>query len=124
MLKDKEEFDSVEMMEQVLKTAPDFMLSAGFADNVVQKVKRQFAWEQYFKEFLIYLSAVAGLAVLSGGMAFLWLKSSWQEWLQFISGNVELVVGVNVLLIFILFADRVLLRYFFYRFSNKSGVFS
>ena len=99
------------------------MLSAGFADNVVQKVKRQFAWEQYFKEFLVYLSAVAGLAVLSGGMAFLWLKSSWQEWLQFISGKLELVIGVNILLIFILFADRVLLRYFFYRFSNKQNVF-
>jgi hypothetical protein len=34
--------------------------------------------------------------------------------------NLTLIAGINVLGLFILFADRVLLRYFFYRFSGQN----
>lgn len=56
------------------------------------------------------------------GMSFIWLGANWKEWLQFISENFALVAGLNILGVFILFADRVLLRYFFFRFSNHSAV--
>lgn len=109
-------------LDEALKTEPGFNLPAGFADRVAKQAVRQFAWNQYFREFLVYLAALLGIVVLSAGMSFIWLGASWKEWLQFISENFVLVAGLNILGVFILFADKVLLRYFFYRFSNHSAV--
>jgi len=81
---------------------------------------RRFAWQQYFKEFLIYLTAVFGMAVLTAGMALIWYDIDWKNWLDFLVANAALVAGINLLLIFVLFADRVLLRYFLYRSALKN----
>jgi len=108
-------------LDEALKTGPGFNLSPNFADRMAKQAVRQFAWDQYFKEFLIYLAALLGIVALSAGTSFIWLGANWKEWLQFISENFALVAGLNFLGIFILFADRVLLRYFFFRFSNHSA---
>lgn len=119
MLSNKQ-FNKSELLDEVLKSRLEISLPENFADKVALKATQRFAWEQYFREFLIYLGVVVGIAGLTVGMAFFWLKASWQEWLQLFTGNTQLIIGINFLLVFILFADRVLLRYFFYRFSvNK-----
>jgi hypothetical protein len=109
-------------LDEALKSEPGFQLSSNFAERVAKQAVRRFAWDQYFKEFLIYLAAFCGIIVLSAAMSFIWLGANWKEWLQFISGNFALVAGLNFLGVFILFADRVLLRYFFYKFSNHSTI--
>jgi len=119
MLSNKKRYEKEDLLEEVLKTSPEISLPGNFADKVALNATRRFAWQQYFREFLIYLGLVFGIAGLSGGMAFLWMKTSWQEWLYFFAGNAQLIIGINILLVFILFADKVLLRYFFYRVSVK-----
>lgn len=109
-------------LDEALKSEPGFQLSSNFAKRVAKQAVRRFAWDQYFKEFLIYLAALFGIVVMSAAMSFIWLGANWKEWLQFISENFVLVAGLNFLGVFILFADRVLLRYFFYKFSNHSAV--
>ncbi|HKL33876.1 MAG TPA: hypothetical protein VJ919_15150 [Tangfeifania sp.] len=109
-------------LDEALKSEPGFHLSSDFAERVAKQAVRRFAWNQYFREFLIYLAAFLGIVVLSAGMSFIWLSANWKEWLQFVTDNFALVAGLNFLGVFILFADRVLLRYFFYKFSNQSVV--
>lgn len=109
-------------LDEALKTEPGFQLSSNFADKVAMKAVKRFAWDQYFKEFLIYLAALFGIVALSAAMSFIWLDANWKDWLQFISENFALVAGLNFLGIFILFADRVLLRYFFYKFSKHTAI--
>ncbi len=114
MQNDKIQFEK-DLLERVLKTPPEILLPEDFADKVALKATHRFAWEQYFKEFLIYFGVVLGIAAISAGMAFLWMKTSWNEWWQLITENTEIIIGINFLLVFILFTDRVLLQYFMYR---------
>ena len=109
--------DCEKLLDEALITGPGYTLSDNFADSLALKVGRKFAWEQYFKEFLIYLGVILGISIVSVAMAFIWYDANWQEWFNFIISNLPLVTGINFILIFILFTDRVLLLYFFYKSS-------
>lgn len=117
MLNEEKYFEADELLDEALKTDPQFILSDNFADVLAEKMGRRFAWEQYIKEFLIYLAAIVGLAGVTAGIQFVWFDASWKEWLQLIAGNVSLISGIIFLLVFVLFTDRVLLRYFMHRSS-------
>jgi hypothetical protein len=104
-------------LDEVLKAEPKFVLPENFADSLAQKMARKFAWEQYLIEFLIYFGAIVGLIVVSGAIQFVFLGAQWKVWLQFIAGNIFVLSGITLLLVFILFVDRVLLRYFLYKTS-------
>ncbi|HPE75694.1 MAG TPA: hypothetical protein PLC80_06375 [Draconibacterium sp.] len=108
-------FDTEKLLDEVLKTEPQFELSDKFADVLAEKMGRKFAWQQYFNEFLIYLGAILGFIAVSVSIQFLWFDAEWEQWLQFIVQNISLILGINFLVVFILFADRVLLRYFLHR---------
>lgn len=117
MLNDEKYFDAGRLVDEVLKKEPNFVLPDNFAESVVLKVDRKFTLEHYFKEFLIYLGVIVGIVVVSAAMAFIWYEANWQDWLNFLISNFSLLAGINILVVFILFADRVLLRYFFYKSS-------
>src|SRR5690606_19204321 len=108
-------FDTENLLNEVLKTDPGFELSDNFADLLAEKMGRKFAWRQYFNEFLIYLAAIFGFVAVSVAIQFVWFGAEWQQWLQFVIQNISLILGINVLVVFILFADRVLLRYFMHK---------
>lgn len=118
MYKEEKYFDTDKLIDEALKTEPQFNLSDNFADMLAEKMSRKFAWQQYFTEFFIYLAAIVGLVAVSVAIQFVWFGAQWQDWLQFIAQNIFLIAGVNLLLVFILFADRVLLRYFMHRSST------
>ena len=119
MLEDKTYFDSDNLIEEVLRTEPEFTLPDNFADMLAEDVDRRFAWEQYLKEFLIYLAVIAGIVVVTAGMTYVWYNNNLSDWLEFLGSNAISIIGINLLVVFILFADRVLLRYFMYRGSIK-----
>lgn len=117
MFSEKKYFDTEKLVDEVLKTEPEFILSDNFADIVAEKMSQKFAWEQYFLEFLIYSGAIVGLAVVSVAIQFVFFGAQWQEWLQFLVSNISVVTGIVFLVVFVLFADRVLLRYFLHKTS-------
>lgn len=119
MLKDDKHSNMEELLDEALKTPPHIFLPDDFADKMAERMTRRFAWEQYIKEFLVYLGTVAGVAGISVAMAFFWLGADWQVWQNFLTKNLVWIVGINFLGLFVLFTDRVLLRYFFYRFSSQ-----
>ncbi len=115
MYNEEKYFDSEKLLDEALKAEPGFELPNNFADLVTAKMERKFAWEQYFREFLIYLGAIIGLLVVPVTIQFIFFGAVWQEWIRLVINNISLIGGVMFLVIFILFTDRVLLRYFMHR---------
>lgn len=114
MLDNEKYLDNDAFIDEILKQEPAYQLPDGFASKVAFTVGQRFAWQQYVREFLIYLAAIIGIAVVTAGMAFIWYEANWKNWLDFLVTNGILIAGINLLVVFVLFADRVLLRYFFY----------
>jgi hypothetical protein len=112
-------FDTEKLLNEALKTEPGYRLSDNFADMVAAKMERKFAWEQYFREFLIYLGAIIGLLAVPVAIQFIFFGANWQEWFRLIANNISLIGGIMFLVIFILFTDRVLLRYFMHRSTTE-----
>ena len=105
-------YDKEQLLDEVLKTNPGFILSENFADNMAKIAGQRMAWANYWNEFLVYLGALAGVAVVWIAILFIWYEANWKEWLNFLTGNLTLVAGIVFLVVFVLFADRVVLRYF------------
>jgi hypothetical protein len=114
MYNDEKYFDTEKLLDEVLKTEPQFILPDNFADVLAEKMDRKFAWQQYFREFLIYLGAIVGLLAVPVTIQFVLFGASWQEWLALVVNNISMVGGIIFLVMFVLFADRVLLRYFLF----------
>lgn len=112
MYSNEKHIDTEKLLDEVLKTEPQFELSDKFADLLAEKMGRKFAWQQYFNEFLIYLAAIFGFVAISVAIQFVWFGAEWRQWFQFVAQNISLILGINILVVFVLFADRVLLRYF------------
>lgn len=121
MLDEEKFINSDALIDEALKAEPAYVLPDDFASKVAYTAGRKFAWQQYLREFLVYLAALLGIACLAAGMALIWFDVNWKNWLDFLVTNAALVAGINLLLLFVLFADRVLLRYFLYRSATKHG---
>jgi len=119
MLNEEKYFEVDDLLDEALKTDPEYKLSDNFADVLAEKMGRRFAWEQYIREFLIYLGAIIGLLAVPFTIQVVFFGANWQEWLRLIANNSSLLIGILFLVIFILFADRVLLRYFMHRSAGK-----
>lgn len=107
------------LIEEVLTAEPKYTLNSGFANKLATKVGQKYTLEQHFKEFLIYIAALFGIATILVGMALIWYSTNIQKWLDYLLSNISVVAGINLLIIFVLFADKVILPYFFYRSSLK-----
>ena len=115
MFEEEKYLNTDKWINEALKAEPEFVLPAGFADDLAVKIGRKFAWQQYLREFLIYLGVIAGIALVSVAIAFFWFNADLKKWTDFLVSNVVLVAGINLLFVFVLFIDRVLLRYFMFR---------
>lgn len=120
MFSEEKYFDTEKLVDEVLKTQPQFILSENFADVVAEKMSRKYAWKQYVVEFLIYFGAIVGLITVSVAIQFVWFGAQLNEWMQFAASNIFWISGILILMLFILFADKVLLRYFFTGRQKKS----
>ena len=121
MYNEEKYFDTNKLLDEVLKSETEFKLSENFADILAEKMDRKFAWKEYFREFFIYLGAIVGLVAVPVIIQFALFGASLKDWLQIIANNYALVIGISVLLVFVLFADKVLLRYFMHK-SNASEI--
>ncbi|WP_319501150.1 hypothetical protein [uncultured Draconibacterium sp.] len=119
MYNEDRNFDTDKLLKEAFTSEPEFKLSENFTDALVKKVEQRFAWKQYLREFAIYLAVILGIMLVVAVLAFVWYDVTVSGWLAFLTRNTSLVVGINLLMVFVLFADRVLLRYFMYRASSE-----
>lgn len=120
MLDENKYFDAEKMIDEAVKLEPRFSLPANFADAIAKRVGQKFAWEQYIKEFMIYLGVIVGIAAVWFGVSVIWFGSDWKSWLDLVIANAGIVIGLNIIVLFILFADKVLLRYLFFKSSAEN----
>ena len=101
-----------QLIDKALIEEPEFELPLGIAEQVSSKLARQNQLLQYLQEFGMYLGLFLLIVALAFGSLFWSDQSIIAKAQQYISNQYPLVIGINLLLIFILFTDRVLLRYF------------
>ncbi len=112
-------FDIDKMLLDTLSEEPGYKISDDFAERMAEKMNRRFAWSQYLHEFIVYLSALLGILGLSAVMALIWFDIDWKNWWNFLLSNASLVAGINLLAVFVLFTDKVLLRYFLFKSEKR-----
>ena len=112
MCNEEKYFGTDKFLNEVLKAEPGFMLPDNFADVMAKKMERKFAWDLYFKEFLIYLGTIVGLLTVPVVIQLIFFTTELKQWSVIITENYPVMGGIFFLVVFILFADRVLLRYF------------
>ncbi len=107
------------ILNEALSSEPDFKLSENFADNVSSQINRESVLKQYLLDFLNYLMVFVGLGILT--LAIFYYQNSDVIIMikAFIKENYTWLIGCNVLLLFVLFVDKVLLRYAHFKFSKK-----
>jgi hypothetical protein len=107
-------------VEQILRSEPEFSLSDNFADKMSIKFERHVSLQNYLREFLIYLFAGIGLAGAAIAMFFFLMSDIWAKLVKWAGANLVELAGIALLLIFILFADRVMIRYFYLKTKRLS----
>lgn len=113
----KEELDLI--LEKTFRKDPEYFLSANFAQKVTQAVARREQWKSDLLEYL-YLTAVLFLLLLVVAGFFYFIdKDQVLKVISFMSENILLILSIVLILNFILFADRVLLRLLFSRWSKS-----
>lgn len=115
----KPERNTGKFLDEILKTSPDLELSPDFADRMSMKFEKYTVWKQNIREFLILFAAGLGLLGITVAVFIFLMAEIWQKWMEWFIGNQTGVIGIGVLLVFILFADKVLLRYFSFRIKHQ-----
>lgn len=107
------------ILEKSLASEPGFKLSADFASKVTQTVVRRGQWKIDLREYFLYSAVIVGLAAIVGGFYYFVNPNLCYQAFNFVLKNWMQVVAAILLLNFIFFADKVLLRLLFNRWNLK-----
>ncbi len=107
-----------QILNQSFKAEPQYKLSFDFARKLSFAVVRREQWKTDMREYLLIAAVITGLIALVAGFYFFVDKQTSLSVFQFVSANWIQVLLVILLLNFILFADRVLLRLLFNRWNR------
>ncbi len=108
-----------QILDETLKSEPDFNLPSDFAELLSLKISKQSVLKQYINEFFLYLSVFMAIAGLSIATIYWMDQTILDQIILFIQQKYLAIIGINLILVFILFTDKVLLRYFHFRINEK-----
>ena len=111
-----EELDQV--IDKSFRTEIDFQLPVDFAQKVTVQIVRREQWKTDLREYLYILGVLLSLLVLVLGFYYFVDKAFILQAFAFLSGNIIPVISIVFILNFIFFADKVLLRLLFSRWSK------
>ena len=106
------------IIENAMKTGPDFHLPADFALKTSIKVAHSIQWKNDLLDYLYLTGLILALVVASAGMYYYIDKSLVLRLLSIIIHNSMLFVLVFLLLNFVLFTDKVLLPLLFNKWNK------
>ena len=99
-------------LEAALKSDPGYVLPDGFAERIALLAKRKNETRQMFRDFILYISTFLIVAAVFTGTAYVFNPSFFTKFVTLFIGNLQWVASVAVILIFVLFADQVIMPYF------------
>ena len=111
-----EELDQV--IDKSFRTEFDFQLPVDFAQKVTAQIVRREQWKTDLREYLYILGVLLSLLAIVMGFYYFVDKEFILQAFAFISGNLIPVISIVLILNFIFFADKVLLRLLFRRWSK------
>jgi hypothetical protein len=111
-----EELDQI--IEKSFRTEFDFQLPVDFAQKVTVQIIRREQWKTDLREYLSILGVSLSLLTIVFGFYYFVDKEFILQAFAFISGNLIPVISLVFILNFIFFADKVLLRLLFSRWSK------
>lgn len=111
-----EELDHI--IEKSFRTEPGFQLPANFAQKVAFTVASREQWKTDLREYLYLTGVLLSLLAVVSGFYYFVDKAFVLQTFAFLSKNIIPVILIVFLLNFIWFADRVLLRLLFNRWSK------
>lgn len=111
-----EELDHI--IHKSFRADPEFQLPADFALKVTFSVTRREQWKNDLSEYVALTAVLLILGLAVAGLYYYIDKALVTNFLSFVSGNMMPFVFAVFILNFILFADRVLLRWLFSRWSK------
>ena len=107
------------IVEVALTQEPEFNLPADFSQNIMAKVILREQWKTDLYEYLNIAGILGFLIAVVSGTYYLVDKDLLLQMYSYVSMNLLQVSAVIFLLNFILFADRVLLRLLFNKWSRS-----
>lgn len=107
------------IIEKSLRSEPKFTLSTDFASKVTLHVVRREQWKIDLREYLLFSGVIIGLITLVGGFYYFVDQSFMLKVFSYLKENWLSVATVALLLNFIFFTDKVLLRVLFNRWDLK-----
>lgn len=111
-----EELDHI--LEKSFRSEPGFSLPANFANKVALLVIRREHWKTDVKEYLSIVALVLALLAVAAGTYFWADKVFFMKIVDFATQNLIPLILIVLILNFVFFADRVLLRLLFNRWSK------
>lgn len=106
------------IIEKSFSTEPDFKLTDNFANKITLKVMRREQWKTDLQEYL-YLTTILILLISVASIIYYFAdKNIVMRFYASVKENILHVVFIAIILNFILFADRVLLRFLFRRWNR------
>ena len=108
-----------QILEKSLTSEPIFSLSQNFAARVTRAVVRHEQWRTDLREYFFYTAVVLVLISIVGGFYCFVDTKFMLNAISYLKDNWVSVAIVTLLLNFILFADKVLLRLLFNHWNLK-----
>jgi hypothetical protein len=107
------------ILEKSLASEPGFKLPVDFASKLTQAAVRREQWKIDLREYFLYSAVVFVLAAIVGGFYYFINPNLCYQAFNFVLKNWMQVIAAVLLLNFIFFADKVLLRLLFNRWNLK-----
>ena len=108
--KNDPDFQVYRHLFDALETAPDYTLSADFADKVVQKISWRQTVQVFVRQFLLVAACVAGGIGIGIGATYYVNTALGAQFLQMADQAKWILVFAFALLVIIQFLDKVLVQ--------------
>ncbi len=106
-----EELDRI--IEKEFRAEPGFVLPVDFAQKITIKVAQREQWKTDLREYFYVTGVIVVLLTIVCGFYYLVDKAFVLKLVAFLSANLIPAISIVLILNFVFFADRVLLRLLF-----------
>ena len=102
------------MLDDILKSDIMVPLPDGFADRIARKAVRRMALKQALTELLVYAGTILSVMCTVLAVTYFLSRDNWDRWTSILASNLNIISGIALFLVFVLFLDRFLLPVLFH----------
>ena len=108
-------------VDQILQEELPFTLPPGFADRVSEKYIQRLEKRQRLIQFMVHAGVILGGLLIAGLVIYFFSPDNRGTWQGILTGNAVYLIQLLLVVLFILFVDKVLLPLKMVSGNNKPG---